>query len=118
MGSHPNIATVASIGLLRGNISFLNTVRCEAPSINALSSSSAGIDSMYVFTSNPKGLNIDNYLALKGVNDLGYAFIVTITRPLVKILAMDISSNTKNVGRRPGTVICHILWSPDIYNYS
>ena len=41
----------SSIGLLRGNISFLNTVRCEAPSINALSSSSAGIDSMYVFTS-------------------------------------------------------------------
>ncbi len=47
----PNIAIVARIGLLRGNISFLNTVMCDAPSINALSSSSAGIDSMYVFTS-------------------------------------------------------------------
>ena len=40
----------------------------------------------------PKGLNIDNYLALKGVNDLGYAFIVTITRTVLATALMVVAS--------------------------
>lgn len=40
----------------------------------------------------PKGLNIDNYLALKGVNDLGYAFIVTISRTVLATTLMVVAS--------------------------
>ena len=47
----PKIAIVARIGMDSGQIILRKMVQYPAPSINALSSSSAGIDSMYVFTS-------------------------------------------------------------------
>lgn len=40
----------------------------------------------------PKGLNFNNYIALKGVNDLGYAFLVTISRTILATLLMVVAS--------------------------
>ncbi|MCI8746436.1 MAG: carbohydrate ABC transporter permease [Lachnospiraceae bacterium] len=40
----------------------------------------------------PKGLNINNYIALKGVNDLGYAFLVTISRTILATILMVVAS--------------------------
>lgn len=40
----------------------------------------------------PRGLNIDNYLALRGVNDLGSAFIVSISRTIIGTALMVIAS--------------------------
>ncbi|MCI9077736.1 MAG: carbohydrate ABC transporter permease [Lachnospiraceae bacterium] len=40
----------------------------------------------------PKGININNYIALKGVNDLGYAFLVTITRTILATTLMVVAS--------------------------
>ena len=42
----PKMAMVARIGLLRGHMIFQNTVIKPAPSMKALSSSSAGMDSI------------------------------------------------------------------------
>ena len=36
----------------------------------------------------PKGINFNNYLALKSVNDLGYAFVVTISRTIIATVLM------------------------------
>lgn len=40
----------------------------------------------------PRGINIDNYLALRNVNDLGSAFIVSITRTLFGTALMVLAS--------------------------
>ncbi len=40
----------------------------------------------------PKGININNYIALKGVNDLGYAFLVTISRTIFATALMVVAS--------------------------
>ena len=40
----------------------------------------------------PKGVNFNNYIALKGVNDLGYAFLVTISRTILATLLMVVAS--------------------------
>jgi len=40
----------------------------------------------------PKGININNYLALKNVNDLGYAFVVTISRTIIATVLMVVAS--------------------------
>lgn len=40
----------------------------------------------------PKGFNIDNYIALRNVGDLGNAFIVTITRTLLGTALMVLAS--------------------------
>jgi len=40
----------------------------------------------------PKGINIDNYLALREVGDLGASFIVTISRTLIGTILMVIAS--------------------------
>ena len=40
----------------------------------------------------PKGINFNNYLALKSVNDLGYAFVVTISRTIIATVLMVVAS--------------------------
>ena len=40
----------------------------------------------------PKGINFNNYLALKSVNDLGYAFVVTISRTIIATVLMVVVS--------------------------
>lgn len=40
----------------------------------------------------PKGFNIDNYIALRKVNDLGMAFIVTVSRTIIGTVLMVIAS--------------------------
>ena len=40
----------------------------------------------------PHGLNINNYKALAGVGDLGYAFVVSITRTIFGTALMVVSS--------------------------
>lgn len=40
----------------------------------------------------PKGINFNNYIALKGVNDLGYAFLVTISRTILATTLMVVAS--------------------------
>ncbi|MDY3854868.1 MAG: carbohydrate ABC transporter permease [Butyribacter sp.] len=40
----------------------------------------------------PKGFNIDNYIALRQVSDLGSAFIVTITRTIIGTILMVLAS--------------------------
>lgn len=40
----------------------------------------------------PKGFNINNYLALRNVNDLGNSFIVTITRTILATALMVVAS--------------------------
>ena len=48
--------------------------------INTISSNELVRRGMINFV--PRGININNYLALRNVNDLGYAFIVSITRTI------------------------------------
>ncbi len=40
----------------------------------------------------PKGINFNNYIALKSVNDLGYAFVVTISRTIIATVLMVVAS--------------------------
>lgn len=40
----------------------------------------------------PRGINFNNYLALKSVNDLGYAFVVTISRTIIATVLMVVAS--------------------------
>ena len=40
----------------------------------------------------PKGFNIDNYIALREVGDLGASFIVTISRTLIGTILMVLAS--------------------------